>query len=261
MPSGRPSLRFPLESWPQLTFDDYSLNTPDYRNSYSYFLEWGTPDLGSISGGSSHKHVIFKRDYGEWSYPSGYGSVESAWEALKSGFIKMFDLARQGDWTSTSEIDILRGAKVVRLKSLFLYFPDEVLPVYSRDHLVYLAQKFDLDTSGDVIDINRRILHSLKNHPDLAGLDSLTLAGFLYTGLRLPARAPRSTGRLRPASRAASGTSAATADTCVSGGIRSEISRCSIPRMTSIAPSLRRTPTSTTVTSPRSHARRESCGG
>jgi 5-methylcytosine-specific restriction protein B len=173
--------RFPLESWPGLTLDDYALNSPDYRNSYSYFLEWGTPDLGSISGGSAHKHVIFKRNNGEWAYPSGYGNVESAWEALKAGFIKMLDLAQQGDWTSTSEIDILRGARVVRLKSLFLYFPDEVLPVYSRDHLVYLAQKFSLDTSGDVIDINRRILHSLRDHPDLAGLDSLMLAGFLYT--------------------------------------------------------------------------------
>jgi 5-methylcytosine-specific restriction protein B len=172
--------RFPLESWPELTLDDYALNSPDYRNSYSYFLEWGTPDLGSIAGGSAHKHVIFKRNSGEWAYPSGWGNVESAWEALKAGFIKMFALAQQGDWTSTSEIDILRGARVVRLKSLFLYFPDEVLPVNSRDHLVYLANKFDLDTSGDAIDVNRRILHSLREHPNLAGLDSLTLAGFLY---------------------------------------------------------------------------------
>ena len=27
--------RFPRDSWPQLTLDDYALNTPDYRNSYS----------------------------------------------------------------------------------------------------------------------------------------------------------------------------------------------------------------------------------
>ncbi len=108
---------------------------------------------------------------------------------MKSGFIKMFDLARQGDWTSTSEIDILRGAKMVRLKSLFMYFPDEVLPVYSRDHLVYLAAKFELDTSGDSIDINRRVLHFLGNHPDLGGIDPLTMAGFLYDWSPPPCRA------------------------------------------------------------------------
>lgn len=107
--------RFPLSAWPQLKLDDYALNSPDYRNSYSYFLEWGTPDLGSMSGGSAQKHVIFKRNTGEWSYPSGYGHVESAWDALRSAFVKMFELAQQGDWTSTSELDILRGAKVDRL--------------------------------------------------------------------------------------------------------------------------------------------------
>jgi 5-methylcytosine-specific restriction protein B len=172
--------RFPLSVWPQLTLDDYALNTPDYRNSYSYFLEWGTPDLGSISGGSAQKHVIFKRNTGEWAYPSGYGNVESAWDALRSAFVKMFELAQQGDWTSTSELDILRGAKVVRLKSLFLYFPDEVLPVNSTTHLTYFADKFGLDASGDAIDVNRRVLHYLTNHPALRGLDSLTLAGLLY---------------------------------------------------------------------------------
>ena len=172
--------RFPLSTWPQLTLDEFALNTPDYRNSYSYFLEWGTPDLGSISGGSAAKHVIFKRNTGEWAYPSGYGNVESAWETLRSAFVKMFELARKEDWTSTSELDILRGAKVVRLKSLFMYFPDEVLPVNSTTHLTYFADKFGLDSSGDAIDINRRVLHYLTNLPALRGLDSLTLAGFLY---------------------------------------------------------------------------------
>ncbi|KQY07954.1 hypothetical protein ASD37_08235 [Mycobacterium sp. Root135] len=156
------------------------MNSPDYRNSYSYYLEWGTPDLGSISGGSAQKHVIFKRNSGEWAYPSGFGNVESAWDGLRSAFVKMFELAQQGDWTSTSEIDILRGAKVVRLKSLFLYFPDQVLPIYSTTHLSYFADKFGLDASGDAIDINRRVLRYLTNLPALGGLDSLTLAGFLY---------------------------------------------------------------------------------
>jgi 5-methylcytosine-specific restriction protein B len=172
--------RFPLTTWPQLSLDGYALNTPDYRNSYSYLLEWGTPDLGSISGGSAHKHVIFKRNTGEWSYPSGFGTVDAAWEALRSGFIKMFDLAQQGDWTSTSEIDILRGAKVVRLKSLYLYFPNDVLPVYSHSHLTSFASLFGVDTSGDAIDVNRRLLHHLGALPELRGQDSLTMARVLY---------------------------------------------------------------------------------
>lgn len=105
--------RFPLESWQDMTLAEYALNAGNIRNNYSYFLEWGTPNLGSIAGGSAHKHVIFRRTTGEWAYPSGYGSVDETWAALHSGFNRMIELAQQGDWTSTSEIDILRGAKVV----------------------------------------------------------------------------------------------------------------------------------------------------
>ncbi|ULP37680.1 AAA family ATPase [Mycolicibacterium rufum] len=172
--------RFPRSVWPDLPLDRYALNTPDYRNSYSYLLEWGTPDLGSISGGSAKKHVIFRRNSGEWSFPPGFASVDTAWEALRSAFMTMFDLADLGDWTSTSEIDMLRGARVVRLKSLHLYFPDDVLPVYSHSHLTHFAGLFGLDTSGDAIDVNRRLLHHLVALPELNGQDSSTLARVLY---------------------------------------------------------------------------------
>ena len=173
--------RFPRDGWSALDLDDYALNTPEYRNSYSYFLEWGTPDLGSISGGSAHKHVIFKRNTGEWAFPSGYSSVDEAWRALRDGFVQMFDLAANGEWTSTSEIDILRGAKVVRLKSLFLYFPDHVLPIYSHSHLNHFATQFGLPTSGDAIDVNRRVLQHLRQYPELSAVDPLDFISLLYS--------------------------------------------------------------------------------
>lgn len=173
--------RFPLDLWEDdITLADYALNAGKPRNNYSYFLEWGTPDLGSIAGGSAAKHVIFKRSSGEWYFPSGYGSVDEAWATLREGFTTMFDLASRGEWTSTSEIDILRGAKVVRLKSLCLYFADEVLPVYSHNHLVHFANALQLDTSGDAIDVNLRILHHLRSYPQLKGSDSLDFIGLLY---------------------------------------------------------------------------------
>lgn len=184
--------RFPLESWQDMTLAHYALNAGNLRNNYSYFLEWGTPNLGSIAGGSAHKHVIFRRTTGEWAYPSGFGSVDEAWAALHIGFKRMFELASEGDWTSTSEIDILRGAKVVRLKSLYLYFPDKVLPVYSHSHLSHFARAFDLDTSGDAIDINLRLLAHLRSYSDLADRDSLDFVGLLYAWSPPPgSRSPR----------------------------------------------------------------------
>lgn len=173
--------RFPLETWREMSLADYALNAGKTRNNYSYFLEWGTPELGSIAGGSAHKHVLFRRTTGEWAYPSGYASVEEAWAALHNGFTQMFELAERGDWTSTSEIDILRGAKVVRLKSLYLYFSEHVLPIYSQNHLMHFAREFGLETSGDAIDINLRLLRHLRSYPELEARDSLDFIGLLYS--------------------------------------------------------------------------------
>ncbi|WJG11399.1 AAA family ATPase [Gordonia sp. Swx-4] len=173
--------RFPLGAWRDMSLEDYALNAGKIRNNYSYFLEWGTPELGSIAGGSAHKHVLFRRTTGEWAYPSGYSSVEEAWDALRDGFNQMFEIAEQGDWTSTSEIDILRGAKVVRLKSLYLYFSEHVLPIYSQNHLMHFAREFGLDTSGDAIDINLRLLRHLRSYSELETRDSLDFIGLLYS--------------------------------------------------------------------------------
>ncbi|MCX5042426.1 AAA family ATPase [Aldersonia sp. NBC_00410] len=64
---------------------------------------------------------------------------------------------------------------------MFLYFPDHVLPIYSYDHLVHFATEFGLDTSGDAIDINRRILRHLRGKPQLAERDALEFIGLLYS--------------------------------------------------------------------------------
>ena len=67
------------------------------------------------------------------------------------------------------------------MKSLYLYFSDDVLPVYSHSHLIHFARGLNLDTSGDAIDINHRILQHLRTFPELAERDSLDFIGLLYS--------------------------------------------------------------------------------
>ncbi len=70
--------RFPRESWPDLAVERYALGTERSAESYCYAMEFGSPHLGSISGGSSRKLLIFKRrGTGEWSCRSG-GPVRSS---------------------------------------------------------------------------------------------------------------------------------------------------------------------------------------
>src|SRR5262245_9304440 len=60
--------RFPLTDWPTMALDRYALGQPNWKNSFSYWLEFQTQHIASIRGGSSMKHLIFWRNRGEWYF-------------------------------------------------------------------------------------------------------------------------------------------------------------------------------------------------
>ncbi len=173
--------RFPRDVWPTMALEDYALGTEHARESYSYALEWGTTRLGSIRGGTSAKHVIFqRRKTGAWHYPSGFDSVAEAWSALRAGLQTALELADSGRWSEIAGISALATAKVVKLKTLYLYNPDEVLPVYSSDHLRYYASRLGLDADPDLVGLNHQLLTTLRGQESLLGASGLQLAHLLY---------------------------------------------------------------------------------
>jgi 5-methylcytosine-specific restriction protein B len=172
---------FPRSAWESLTLDRYALGTENTRESYSYALEWGTPDLGSIRGGSSLKHVIFRRRKdGEWHYPVAYSDVDEAWAALRSDFRTLLDFADQGRWADITSLSALQGATVVTLKTLSLYFPHDVLPIHSQEHLKYFASRLGLPVESDVVLLNRSILEHLRSLLGIADLSGHEMAALLY---------------------------------------------------------------------------------
>ncbi|MFC7959653.1 AAA family ATPase [Rhodococcoides kroppenstedtii] len=176
--------RFPIAGWPNMTLDHYALGTDRRRESYSYWLEWGTADLGSISGGSAKKHVIFRRPNGEWAFPAEFSDEVSTWQKLREGFVELLAAAQDGDWAKIEQIDVLRGARTVRMKTLFLYFPDQILPVFSRSALAHFSEQLGLDVSGDVLTMNRRLLEHLRLQPGLEDRPVNDLSALLYNWRR-----------------------------------------------------------------------------
>jgi 5-methylcytosine-specific restriction protein B len=172
---------FPRSIWESMTLQQYALGTEHARESYSYALEWGTPDLGSIRGGTSLKHVIFRRRKdGEWHYPVGYSDVDEAWTALRNDFRRLLEYGAEGRWADVSSLTALQGATVVTLKTLSLYFPTDVLPVHSQEHLKYFAGKLGLPVQSDVVLLNRSILEHLKGLPEISELSGQEMAALLY---------------------------------------------------------------------------------
>ncbi|MFF2624469.1 hypothetical protein ACFVUN_01700 [Kitasatospora griseola] len=60
---------FPLGEWPQLPLERYALGLdrqPGSGPPFFRLLEFGTPQLGSIKGGSAAKHIMYRHNSGEW---------------------------------------------------------------------------------------------------------------------------------------------------------------------------------------------------
>lgn len=74
--------RFPLHAWPSMKLEQYALGQENSEDTYCRWLEFRSDDLGSMSGGSAMKMVIFKRKSQDgWYYPeSHFRSLASAWE-------------------------------------------------------------------------------------------------------------------------------------------------------------------------------------
>jgi 5-methylcytosine-specific restriction protein B len=81
-----------------------------HGETFCRLLEFQTPDLGSIKGGSSRKLVIYKhKDKPGWYYDPSYPDVESAWRAVREAFVEAFSLAEAHDWAGVDELVPLRS--------------------------------------------------------------------------------------------------------------------------------------------------------
>ena len=188
--------RFPLDKWPKMRLEDYALGQPEVKNTYCYWLEYKSQWVGSIKGGAARKLIIYKRkDREGWYFPKPFANETEAWDRLQSEFVQAFDLAERGDWERIDELETLGRGPAVKLKSLHVYFPDKVLPVYSTAHLCHFLRSLDRPSeevnASSVVALNRFLLASLRRKPAVKGWNTEELQRLLYDW-----RDPRKTRRV-----------------------------------------------------------------
>ena len=176
--------RFPLDSWPEMTLDRYALGTEHSQDSFCYWMEWGTRELGSIAGGSAKKHIIFLRNDGQWSFPANYSSAEEAWEAVRAAWVECFADVEAGRWSDADAIEALQLGKSLQLKAAHIYFKDDVLPVASAPHLLHFANLLEVAIPDrpriQRLELNRDVLLALREIPEAHDWTTNELGHFLY---------------------------------------------------------------------------------
>jgi 5-methylcytosine-specific restriction protein B len=173
--------RFPIQAWPEMPLERYALGTDQSEDSYCYWLEFRTRMVGSISGGSAHKHLMFRqRSDGRWSYPTGFADEQGAWRAIRAAFVQAFELAAG---RSFADIDALQlaGGPALRTKSIYLYFPDELLPIFSTAHLQHFIRHLGREPdAGGAVTLNRSLLELVRANPAFRDWTGHEVMRFLY---------------------------------------------------------------------------------
>ena len=172
--------RFPIEQWPALPLERYALGG-DGHDNFCYVMEFESRTLGSIRGGSSRKHVIYRTRSGDWYYDDSYPSVEAAWDAVRGAFVEAFEFARAGDFDAVDGLRPIRSAAALRTKALYVYFPDQMLPIYSSAHLAhFIAALGGPAAQRGTVEANRTLLQLLRERPEFDGWLPHEMEMFLY---------------------------------------------------------------------------------
>ena len=142
---------FPIENLGKMTLEEYTnLNR---ENSFCYWLESKTHELGSIWGGTSYKFGIYRYekrpdnptvvvsdDEYAWYKKYNASNKEDAFKIVLKAIIGIAESAQKGDFQAIEE-DSTFG-NVVKWKIAFLYANEKLIPVYKRDMLEELATKY-----------------------------------------------------------------------------------------------------------------------
>lgn len=143
--------QFPILELRNMTLDKYTNLNRD--NSFCYWLESKTYELGSIWGGSSYKFGIYRYDKkpdnptvivsdDEYAWYKKYNASnrEEAYRVVQKAIMHIAASAYKGDFRAIEEENTF--GNVVKWKIAFLYSNESLLPIYKRDMLENVASKY-----------------------------------------------------------------------------------------------------------------------
>jgi len=174
--------RFPLDGWAEMPLNRYALGTDKPQESWCWWLEFNSQELGSMRGGAAQKHLIFRRKAdGSWYFSRRYANEDEAWKAIRAGYVQAFEFAKSGQYPEIDTIESIETGYAIRTKTLYVYFPEDVLPIYSTAHIANFIEMFGGD-AGDrgVIAANRYLLEILLAKPEFKGWSGWEIMQFLY---------------------------------------------------------------------------------
>jgi 5-methylcytosine-specific restriction protein B len=170
-----------------MTLEQYA-EGQESKDNFCYWLEFKTSALGAIGVGSAYNFGVFwSRKAQRWAFSNAYQNENEAMERIGAGLQALVSAVEQEKYSELDAIgnQQLGGFLGLRCKPLYLYFPDQFLPVSQPDHLEIFLKNFGATPAGEVLALNRQLLLLLKGLPEFEGMDTYQIGEFLYRGLGL----------------------------------------------------------------------------
>lgn len=184
---------FTNEKLQHLTYHEYVMGK-DNKDSYSYWLEIKTHIIGSIKGGNVSKHQIWfdkSRQKMDWtqSFEKGDTTPIDKMRQLLSY------LKNNGEYLSYKEIDELPGSNTLKFKTLYLYHPQNYLPIFSEMMYDYYLKQIGYNPMKyKTLSIKQKVILDWKNSEDiLAEMSNYEFVHFLFYLFGIPKRKDRGT--------------------------------------------------------------------
>jgi 5-methylcytosine-specific restriction enzyme B len=177
---------YPLSEWAGMELERYALGTDG--DSFCRRMEFHTPYLGGIKGGSSIKHIIYRRrSDGSWYRAGSLADlpVDMAWRRLREQFNDAFLAVDRHRFQDLDHMPLLRHGQSLVTKALTTYFPDALLPIFSATHLRYYIRLFGAEPmrNGLSWQLNLQLKDLVNAHRPLWGWTDLEVTRLLYDHL------------------------------------------------------------------------------
>ena len=148
---------YPLESIKELSLNEYVLGSNSNKESLCYKLEYGEyKNAGpGIGGATAAKFGIYKHKDNEF-YGKGNKKIENPehyWQNLRYQlymFLKEFKTCEDTPIKASEKYPMLSGMGMVLTKLLYIYYPDKVVNICSRNKLLILMRYFGYECGNDM---------------------------------------------------------------------------------------------------------------
>ena len=181
-------LEYPYDKFKDLKLEDYVVGNNN-TNSLCYKMEFGQyKDCGpGIGGATAYKYgIYYSKEHQNYMYNRKIeNDPENRWDIIKNDLIKLFNNIVNAKTIDEIEDDYisLKGMSMFIIKLAFCYFPQKLIGVCGRKHLISLLElfKFDYNDSSSSLKLSFLFNYKLRQAiPELNNEDPEVIAHIVW---------------------------------------------------------------------------------